>query len=103
MNGPTNQIVQLGETANFTCTANGTGTLTFMLNHVTKGIVDVKEEIGSTEQITSSILPVMNVTIESSGIYWCSVTGEGKNASTHTGILTVQGELPAWLAFVHQE
>lgn len=64
---------------------------------MTKGVIDVKEEIGSTEQTTSSILLIMNVTTESSGIYWSSVTEEGKNASSYTGVLTEQGEQLAWV------
>ena len=63
-----------------------------MLSHETQGILTVNEEVGLNADITNSTLIVANTSVGSSGIYWCNVTGEGKNIRSHSGVLTVQGE-----------
>ena len=76
----------------FTCAASGSGNLIFILSHETQGILAVSEEVGLSAEVTNSTLMVANTSIESRGVYWCNVTGEGKNIRSHSGTLTVQGE-----------
>ena len=86
------QTVVLGETARFTCAANGSGNIIFILSHETQGTLAVNEEVGLRVDVTNSTLMVANTSIESRGVYWCNVIGEGKNIRSHSGVLTVQGE-----------
>ena len=82
----------LGETASFTCAASGSGSLVFILSHETQGILTVNEEVSLNAEVTNSTLTVANVSIKSSGMYWCNVIGEGKNIRSPSGVVTVQGE-----------